>query len=86
MKDRVIFSIPVRAESLNSSVRPNTKIGLLFSKNEEPFDQSVVIPDVILLGIEKRENSSTLVTAIGEAQLSTIKGILAKSDIFVIQN
>jgi hypothetical protein len=86
MSNRLILSIPIKTDRLNSAVSPNAKVGLLFSKTQAPFELSTVVRDVILLGIEKHENSAMLIVAITQEQLEAIQKLLGNSEIFVIQN
>jgi len=83
--ERSVLSIPVNSNSLHKSLGSNRKIKLILSKTKEPFEQSAVISEVILLGIEKRENSSNITIALTLEQLSKISPLLGSSEIFITQ-
>jgi hypothetical protein len=86
MENRIIISIPVKSEYINSSIRPDSKIGLAFSKNGEKSSEFTLVSDLILLGMEKHADSTTLITGVRAEQLGALKDILRVADLFVIQD
>ena len=88
MNDRVVFSIPVKTETLSSNIEPNKKISLLFSSKlpyTKDFPRSILAKDIILLKVEKKSGLSILVVALKQDQLIKVKDILGAAEVFVLE-
>lgn len=94
MANRDILAIPVKKDAVSNSLKPITKIELVFSKKQaelkeasaQPEQQSTILEDVLLLAIEKRENTDLLTVALSREKIESIKSLLGNSEIFVLQN
>lgn len=85
MSGRVLFSLPVKGEYIDSSVKPDSKIGLMFAKTEGA-SEATVVGDIILVGLEKKGETTILVMGLNPVQLAEIKKVLPAPNVFVIRN
>lgn len=93
MNGRAVLRLPVKAENAGNSIAPNSKISLIFhtAPSQMPAtgkssEKTAIIDDVVLLGIEKNNAFSTLVTGVTERQFQTIQDNLGFTDIYLVKN
>ena len=84
LANRIILTIPIKTDALNSTIQAKMKIDLLFA-NKGDTGNSVIVQDVILLKLETKPETTSLVIAVSLEQLEVIKGKLGNFEVFVVQ-
>lgn len=83
MDGRQILSIPVKAGTFNSGLKPPAKIRLMLSPREKTTAPAIV-DDVILLVREKQGDSESIIIAVKDDAPKIMGPLLGVSDVFVL--
>jgi hypothetical protein len=85
LEGRSIIRIPTKAAAFNEEVTSVAHVRLMFSGGQSSREDTRLVEDVILLGIYKQGESNVLVLAVTKDQIESMRGILGRLDVFVLQ-
>ncbi|MDX6403219.1 MAG: hypothetical protein QOH70_674 [Blastocatellia bacterium] len=83
LKGRSILRLTTKTTSYKEAMTSVTHVTLMFSGGQSSQD-STLVKDVILLGVDKRE-SNVLILAVTDDQLQSMRGFVGRLDVFVLQ-
>ena len=87
MDGRELVSLPFGIAAVSRTVAPGTNVSLLFAPRDRRCEtpDACTVSNLVVWAVERRDFAASIVVAVGLAERDKLRGLLANSDVFVLQ-